>query len=816
MSELKILTLNVNSIAGTTRRHLLDQFLKENNPDILLLTETHLNHHHKVSFTDYKIIRADRKDKKEGGCAILIKEKFDYKILNINNLNSLEIASIILTSTNDINKVYIAAVYNYKGSIDYSNDLNKIMAFKGNNTMILGGDFNSRHIDFGDSQCNKSGKSLQKWLRDEGIVHNISQIPTFRPTRGASYLDFFLISNELNINYNSQHPYFLPTLDCESDHKAVEVIISNQDIKRSIPRTIYNFAKADIPKFHEIINNEATKINLPQNRNLKNDEITAAVEEVGKILGNAMEIGVPKITLKERGMIPLHDNILKLIQEKKKIRRRYNRTGNPLFKAQARDITKIIDEQIIAHTKQHSEDVFAKIKMDNNTFRQLKNLSGVNRNYDITHIEHNNVIHDKPEEIVNILANQFESVHKQNHNMGFADHNALVENLIPTIINLPPLIQFNEDTRSLGTSANNNEENYKQLTNVKELGFILKSRNNKKSAGNDRLAMFLIKKIPISLKKILFIIFNNMYNKAFIPDFWKQAKVGPILKPSKNPMNPTSYRPISLINNLSKVYEVFLNWKMNTHIRNNNVLKDNQFGFRNQLSVSHALAVFSTDVAINLNNKRGSLAVGIDTEKAFDTTWQSGIIYKMKQLFGFPDHLCKIINNYLKNRTFYVQQNEVKSTIRGIADGVPQGSILGPTLFNLFIADMPTPNEDIKTLGYADDLLIYSSHARLSLAEARINKYLENYKYYTDKWKIKSNAAKCEVIKIVNSTCYKNAKKFKAKILLGNNQIENVTKMKYLGLIITNNFSFKDHVKAIINKCKGALVLYNRILKKTM
>uniref|UniRef100_T1GES9 Reverse transcriptase domain-containing protein n=1 Tax=Megaselia scalaris TaxID=36166 RepID=T1GES9_MEGSC len=150
--------------------------------------------------------------------------------------------------------------------------------------------------------------------------------------------------------------------------------------------------------------------------------------------------------------------------------------------------------------------------------------------------------------------------------------------------------------------------------NVNELEFILNSRNNKTSAGNDQIPMYLLRKIPLLMKKQVVILFNNMFNNAFIPINWKQAKFCAILKLSKK---PSSYCRISSISNLSKLYEVFIQ----------------------RYSINHPLTIFNSYVANNLNKKPGTIAVGIETEKAFDNTRQNGIIYKMKEKFKFPDHI---------------------------------------------------------------------------------------------------------------------------------------------------------------------------------
>lgn len=815
MHKLKIITLNTNSIVSLARRHYLDQFLKNNKPDIVLISETKLHPKLKVSFKNYKVIRADRLTNRGGGCAIIIKENLDFKTLKIQNLINLEVAGISVNDTIGNRTLHIFAIYNRSCYSDFTTDLTNIINSAGNGDIVIGGDFNSRNPEWGDHMYTKSGRLLEKWLNNEGLMFDVSLIPTFYPTRQNSYLDFFITSNSLHIEFNPKHPYFLQTLDFESDHKAVEIIISNKAILKSNPAKIKDYKNTDIRKFHEIIDRELVNRTLVNDRNLTNQELIDAAENLNDILRTAVEQSVPEITLKERGLTPISDITIKLIVFKKTLRRRLYRTGNPIYKAQLRDISKIISEQIKIQTTDYWESKLSSIRMNKDTFKELKKLAGIKKNTDITRLKVNQVAFDDEKEIVDILANQFENVHKQNKGMGSLEHNNIIENSIAGIEDHQPLFQFNEELNSLKTN-NHDDPLYKEFLNVTDLESMLKSRNNKKSAGNDCIPMYLLKKIPRSLKEHLVVLFNNMFNNAFIPPTWKQAKVCAILKPSKDPVAPESYRPISLMSNVSKTYEVFINGKLLNHVDDNRVLKDNQFGFRRGLSINHALSIFTADVAKNLSKRYGTIAIGIDTEKAFDTTWQSGIVHKMKDVYGFPIHLCKVILNYLKDRTFYVQQKDAKSELKTIAEGVPQGSILGPLLFNIFIADIPVPESPlVKTLGYADDILVYSSHPRLSVAEKHLNKYLKSYSNYTQNWKIKTNAAKCEAIKVTDGKTYRNAKRLKTKIKLGTNLIKNVKEMKYLGLVINSKFNFKKHLKSIVQKCNFAFSIYNRILRQS-
>jgi hypothetical protein len=228
-------------------------------------------------------------------------------------------------------------------------------------------------------------------------------------------------------------------------------------------------------------------------------------------------------------------------------------------------------------------------------------------------------------------------------------------------------------------------------------------------------------------------------------------------------------------------------------------------------STTHALSLATAEITKHLNNRVGTIVVSLDVEKAFDKTWQEGVVYKMKQ-FDFPVHVCRVIANYLHERTFRVKVEDKFSTIKTIRAGVPQGSVLGPTLFNIYTSDIPEPSEPkTKILAYADDVLIQSSSPRLKIAEKLLNDYLKEYKMYTEKWNLKINREKSEVMKITKSNCYKNCKKLIPQIKWGNEQLSIVKKMKYLGITLKEDLTFKDHITNINKKCNATRALYNKI-----
>lgn len=194
----------------------------------------------------------------------------------------------------------------------------------------------------------------------------------------------------------------------------------------------------------------------------------------------------------------------------------------------------------------------------------------------------------------------------------------------------------------------------------------------------------------------------------YFPDSWKLAKVIPIPKSGKPPENPESYRPISLFSNLSKVFEKVLKEVILKHISENNIFINEQFGFRAHHSSTHQVLRICNHIKSNRDIVKSTGMVLLDIEKAFDTVWHDGLLYKLIHL-RFPPYICKIVQSFLTRRRFVVQVNSGVSDLMFFNSGVPQGSVLAPILYNIYVSDFPKlPN--CHTAIFADDTAIFSSH----------------------------------------------------------------------------------------------------------
>ncbi|XP_055856032.1 uncharacterized protein LOC129919203 [Episyrphus balteatus] len=237
---------------------------------------------------------------------------------------------------------------------------------------------------------------------------------------------------------------------------------------------------------------------------------------------------------------------------------------------------------------------------------------------------------------------------------------------------------------------------------------------------------------------------DDATNQLYFPKTWKHAKIIPIPKPGKPAKLATSYRPISLLSCLSKILEKVLKNKILKIVDEKNILPNEQFGFRMFHSTSHQVLRVCDHVRKNRNLGKSTGLILLDIEKAFDTVWHDGIVHKMVCL-GFPVYLVKIVQSFLSNRCFNVFVNNIPSNSYPVNHGVPQGSVLGPFLYNIYTSDIPRLPECQLAI-FADDTGIFSSHEFSLNIETNLRHALDLMTKYYTKWKIKLNSDKLQAI----------------------------------------------------------------------
>ena len=229
----------------------------------------------------------------------------------------------------------------------------------------------------------------------------------------------------------------------------------------------------------------------------------------------------------------------------------------------------------------------------------------------------------------------------------------------------------------------------------------------------------------LTKKDILHTLYNISWHKGYHSNNWKIPLTILFTKPDKPPSNPSNYRPISLINNLSKILEKIIKIKLTKWAESNNKLNEEQAGFRAQKSTLDKIFQLTQTAMHAKNMKHFSAAIFMDVEKAFDKVWHDGLILTLINL-GVPTIFVRYIKSFISQRHMYFQIQDLESPKIKLNFGVPQGSSLSPIHFLLYVTDIPTPTKPNTLLSqFADDIKIYSHSS--SLAKIQSNLHESDY-----------------------------------------------------------------------------------------
>lgn len=238
-----------------------------------------------------------------------------------------------------------------------------------------------------------------------------------------------------------------------------------------------------------------------------------------------------------------------------------------------------------------------------------------------------------------------------------------------------------------------------------------------------------------------------------------------------------------------------------------------QFGFRAEHSTTQQILRITERASINFNINRSTGLVMLDLAKAFDSVWHDGLVFKLIKM-GIPHTLVNIIDSYLKDRKSYVEVDKSTSSSYNVEAGVPQGSILSPHLFNIFINDVPTP-KDCQLSVYADDTALFCNVPWKNARKVKniLVSALEKVSKFFKAWKIKVNSAKTEFIVFTHSRVMN-------KRLADNPPIfEGVTFkwqpfVTYLGVDLDQKLNFGQHISKVISKARKMVSVNYSLLKK--
>ena len=642
------------------------------------------------------------------------------------------------------------------------------------------GDFNAKNTNWWGNINDYQGTQIDQIASMHGYNQIINEATIFEPNCEPSCIDLMFCSQPNLIQNSCTYASLF-----ERCHH--QIIFAEINFKVFYPppykRKIWDYKNADINKINESI----SQIDWVRHLNQKdpNEQIRYLNDCIINVFNNYCPNKV--ITCRDKDAPWMNDSIKKLLKEKESIYKSYVKNG---FKNE--DKLKLNAKQK-ACSSAISEAKELYLVNEGNKLNDP--LLGPKRYWSIL----NRFLNKKKIPLIPPILHDGNFI---TDTLKKADlFNNYFANQCTPIINDSQLPPFSYRTNSRISVIN---------INSKMILDIISSLNPAKSHGCDGIS---IKMIHICRHQIILplkLIFESCVSSGVYPDLWKMSNVCPVhKKESKSLLN--NYRPISLLPIFSKMFEKIIYDSLYSYVIANKLLNPCQSGFQKGDSCVSQLLKITHDIFKNLDctppvNTR---SIFLDMSKAFDKVWHKGLIFKLKS-YGVEGNLFNLLHNYLNNRKQRVTLNGQESGWKNILSGVPQGSVLGPLLFLLYINDLPDHLQCNPKL-FADDVSLNEHMNNIPASTTRLSNDLDNTDQWGYQWKMLFNP---DPAKPANEVIFSNSSNINIpRLHFAGKIIKSVKSQKHLGLILDSKLDFNQHLKEKIGKANIGILMLRKLYR---
>ena len=523
-------------------------------------------------------------------------------------------------------------------------------------------------------------------------------------------------------------------------------------------------------------------------------------------ISTAVDKAIPKSKSGRPESQPISDETLALIKEKRKLRRQYSQAHDPLVKTRVNQLQKEVKDNLRIESQASWEKFCNDISLETNhteSWRKIKNFLKPNGQRDYpalrldsktakTNADEAQLFAESVERHFSIQSNNFDSNH-------FDEVNQFIEDNYEYFY--PP--EDPDDYRSDMDDDHDLVADIDSNTLIK----IVKLLRRGKAPGPDNIHNEVLSLgTTTSLFHHLARLFTSSIQIGYIPTALNLATLRMLLKSDKLPSLTTSYRPISLMSSIMKLFERVIEQRLRSYLEDIGFINKYQSGFRQHKSTDDHLFRLSQSVMESFNRKEHVVAAFLDVEKAFDNVWHNGLRYKIFML-DLPTKMTHWLSDFLVGRVIQVNVNGFLPDHISPAAGVPQGSVLSPLLFLIYVNDVPKPHHRQNSKSqFADDTALWAASRNVHIAAKLLQKDLRKLAKWCAKWRIKLNPEKKTKV-IIFSRSYLAGKPEPTLKLYGE-RLKIYPHVKFLGITFDSKFTFKKHFEDILGRCNAR---YQRI-----
>ena len=770
----RVLTvLNVNCQSIIAKRGLFEHMIDSVKPDIVVGTESWLSPQIASSeclpTDDYHVERRDRQGDPHGGVFILAK-----KDLIMSRATELETDCELLWCKIDLcgsKTLYVGAYYRpHEGDELSLQQLETSLGrMESDKEVILAGDLNFPGWDWKNKvvkQCHYPTlhHKLGEMLDDRGLEQLVTE-----PTRGENILDLVITTNPTRCMKTTVIPGV-------SDHDIVLTEYDTRPIRhKQFRRQIPLYKKADWDSIRQHLENT---YNIMRDRaeNMSTQDLWTMFKEA---LLQGVKDHIPHRHTKGKDQLPwITVQIRRMMKKRDRLWRQYRDKKDVRYLERSKDMKAVIQREM---RKAYWTYVDSIITPDTeggeyNSMKRFWTFIKHRRkdNTGVASLKDNGKLTSDPKEKADILNKQFESVFTRDHST-----------------------DTERETSQYPTMAD---------IAISEQGVLklLQGLKIHKAPGPDGISPRVLKELSTTIAPMLTLIFQKSYDTGEVPTDWREANVAPIYKKG-NKSEAVNYRPVSLTCIACKLLEHIVTSSIMQHAKQYDILYHLQHGFREKRSCETQLLEFVTDLSNNMQSGKQTDVLIMDFSKAFDKVSHTRLVSKLER-YGIQGRTNNWIKAFLQDRHQQVVVEGQRSYSAHVRSGVPQGSVLGPSLFLFYINDLPTNLTSTVRL-FADDTVAYLT-IRSDRDHDKLQSDLDKLAQWEAKWKMEFHPKKCQVMHIT-----RQRKPRISPYTLHGHVLERVDEAKYLGVTVTSDLRWKSHVQNVANKASRSLGFLRRNLR---